>query len=347
MQNQSLTVEKVANILSAEIKGNAQTVIKSIMPLEEAGQNDLSFFAPTSKRNAQMMEEKAINSKAGALLVKEFEAKFKCAQIKTENPLAAVVLLAEMFFSPKKPKAEISTQASISPSAKIGKDVYIGAFSVIGEDVTIEDNCIIHPHVVIYQGAKIGKNCVIHSGAVIREFVELGENCFIQNGVVLGGDGFGYFPDAKIGHRRIPHIGNLVLAKGVDIGCNATIDRSMLGSARIDENTKIDNLVMIGHNAIIGKRTIICGAVGISGSCKIGDDVILAGGVGVADHVEIGNNVRAAARAGITSSIPEKTDVAGHPQTTASAWRKQAILISKLPEINADLKKIKKKLELE
>lgn len=347
MQNQSLTIEKIAKILSAQVQGNTQIEIKAIMPLEEAQENHLSFFAPTSKRNAQMMQEKAMQTKASALLVKEFNSDFKCTQIQTADPLAAIVLLAEMFFSPKRPSAGISSQAAVSPTAKIGSNVHIGAFSVIGDDVTIGDNCIIHPHVVIYQGAKLGTNCIVHSGAIIREFIELGDDCFIQNGVVLGGDGFGYFPDKTLGHRRIPHIGNLVLGKGVDVGCNATIDRAMLGAAKVGDFTKVDNLVMIGHNAVIGKRTLICGASGISGSCKIGDDVILAGGVGVADHVEIGNKVRAAARTGIVSDIPAGTDVAGHPQTTANDWRKQAVLISKLPQMNIELRKIKKKLDLD
>ncbi|MBP9837222.1 MAG: UDP-3-O-(3-hydroxymyristoyl)glucosamine N-acyltransferase [Proteobacteria bacterium] len=338
------SIKQIAQKLSATIVGDENRSFKNIKPLEQAGPEDLSFFAPTGNKKIAELMEMAKNSTAAALLVTQAYDEIKTTQIITPNPLGAIVMIATMFFSAKRPPAVVDKNAAVSPTAKIGENVSVGAFAVIGDEVEIGDNSIIHPHAVIYYGSKIGKNCQIHAGAIIRENVILGDHCVIQNGVVVGGDGFGYFPDKDIGHRHIPHIGNVVLESYVDMGANATIDRAMLGEARVGRATKIDNLVMIGHNAQIGERTLICGSSGIAGSCKIGNDVIIGGGVGVADHLTIGDKVRAIARSGITTDVPANTDVGGYPQTTAHNWRREVALIRKLPDLFKDLREIKRKL---
>lgn len=339
-----IAVETIAQKLGAEVRGNKEVCLTQIKPLEDATKTDLSFFSPTAKRKTNSLLELARNTQAGALLIPQYEPEIHTTQIITPNPLAAVIALAPLFSRLPEAIPGVHPQAVVGDGVTLGKNVSIGAFAVIGDEVVIGDDTVIHPHVVIYAGASIGKRCILHAGAVIREFVSVGDNCVIQNGVVVGGDGFGYTPNEKGEHQRIPHLGTTVLEDGVDIGANATVDRAMLGETRIGAGTKIDNLVMVGHNVKVGKNNIFCSQVGISGSTKLGNNVVLAGQVGVADHIVIGNNVRAAARSGITRDIAENTDIGGFPAGPSDEWRRQAAITAKLPDLYKRLQELEKKV---
>lgn len=327
-----LTVAEIAAQLGGELIGDGSGTIAGISSLESASSTDLSFFAPTTKRKTAELLELAKSSQAGAILVVQAELLISRPQIVVSNPLGALIQLAPRFVRRESspgvhPTAVVDPSAAVATSASIGPFVVVGPRSVIGEDV------IIHPHVVIYHDVKVGDKSVIHSGAVIREGVVLGEDCLIQNGVVVGGDGFGYVPDKAMGHRRIPHLGNVVLEDRVDIGANSTIDRGTFGETRIGKGTKVDNLVMIAHNVRVGEASLLCGQVGISGSSTIGSQVILAGQVGVADHASIGDRVRAAAKTGISGEVPDGVDVAGYPHQEASKWRRTQVALRYLPEL--------------
>jgi UDP-3-O-[3-hydroxymyristoyl] glucosamine N-acyltransferase len=329
--NLKITTGEISKRLSAEIRGNSDLLIFGIKPLSSATASDLSFFSPTAKRKTVELTKQAKESAAGALLVSEFDDGFKCTQIKVPHPLGALVELAPFFKVSDQeggvhPTAVVHETATISPTASIGAFVVIGARSKIG------DRTIIYPHSCIYHDVAIGSDGVIHAGSIIREGTQIGQNCLLQPGAVVGGDGFGYLPDKKIGHRRIPHLGQVILENDVDLGANTTIDRGTFGETRIGNGTKIDNLVMVGHNVKIGERSLLCAQVGISGSCEIGDEVVLAGQAGIADHVKIGNRVRVGAKSGVSSDV-EKGDVAGYPHQEASKWRRNQIAIKYLPEL--------------
>ena len=343
MKSPLLSVGEIAAMVSGTVEGDSGRKISAIQPLDIAREQDLSFYAPKTKRVAGDLRRQAAAGRAGAVLVASFEPEFPVTQIIVPNPFGAVIRLAHVF-KPKFPAYEgIHPSAIVDPSASIGENVAIGPLAVVGPDAVLEDNVVLHPHVVIYPGAVIGKGCVIHSGAVVREGTKLGEGCLIQNGAVIGGDGFGYIPDPNIGHRHIPHIGITVLEDRVDMGANSTVDRAMLGETRVRRDTKIDNLVMIGHNCSIGERVIMCSQVGISGSCTVGNDVILAGQVGVADHLTIADRVKAAGQAGITSSVEEPgLAVAGLPQVPVTQWHRCATLLGRLPELFARVKRLEK-----
>lgn len=334
----AITVADIAQTLQAEVIGDSSRLLTGIQPLEIAAETDLSFYAPTSRRDARRMRTAAEQTRAAALLVAQHDQTLSVTQIITAQPLQALVNVIPLLYKKKKQPDGVHPLAAVSASAKLGANVSIGAFSVIGENVVIGDNTVIYPHVVIYPEATIGSNCVLHSSAVIREQVSVGNNCLVQNGVVVGGDGFGYFPGATGELQRIPHIGTVVLEDGVDLGANSTIDRAMLGETRISEGTKIDNLVMVGHNVHIGQGAILCAQVGISGSTRIGDRVTLGGQVGVADHVEVGNQVRAAARTGIDRSVPENIVIGGFPYREINTWKREAVCVQKLPELFKRLK---------
>lgn len=344
----AVTVETIAKMIGGEVHGNKDTLIDRVAALETASERDISFYEPTAKKKLQDFYKLALESKAGAILVQKHDPQIKTTQIVTQNPLNMITRIAAYFHTPAQPARGVHPAAIVHETAKLGTDVAIGAYVIIGEQCIIGDGTVIHPHVVVYAGAEIGPNCVIHSGAVIRENVKLGADCLIQNGVIVGGDGFGYVPDPQIGLRRIPHVGTVVLEDGVDLGANTTVDRATLGETRIGRGTKIDNLVMIGHNNKIGSCSILCGQVGVSGSCTIGNQVVLGGQVGVADHVTIRDKTRAAAKSGIPSDTEGNIDLMGYPASPAPEFWRQHASLKRLPDLLRQVRAQEKRInELE
>ncbi len=349
MAEPAISVKIIAESLNAEVFGEPERLISGIKPLVEAGENDLTFFAPTNKKSKGELHSIASGSSAGAILVSKFEENFKSTQIVCQNPLQGVIQIARTLVPETLPKLGVHPTAIVGVNCSIGEDCRIGAYSVIGDGVTIGPGSTIHPHSVIYDGVKIGEACVIHSGAVLRENITLGNAVVVQNGTTLGTDGFGYIPHPQLGHLHIPHIGTLVVEDNVEIGANSSIDRGTLGKTKIGAQTKIDNLVQIGHNNQIGQRTLICGQVGIGGSCNIGSNVTLAGCVGVADHIKIDDGVRTAGMTGVSRDLVAdnegSSDYAGLPPVKVSTWRRQAAAIIKLPRVIKDLRDLTKRIE--
>lgn len=336
-----IIVEQIATLVDGTIIGDRNAKVFSLCPLEELDQGSLSFI---KKVSVSSLKKITADPRVSALLIPtqvnlEKITDFNCALIRVDDPIKAVVTLVPYFFDLFSPTPSISPKADIDPSASIGERVYIGAFSVISANVVIEDDAMIYPNVTIYPHAKIGRRAVVHANAVIRESCSLGEDVIVQNGAVIGADGFGYYLDPELGLRAVPQVGNTVLADRVEVGANSCIDRGTLGSTTVDNNTKIDNLVQIGHNTKIGSNSILCGMVGISGSAKIGNQVTLAGNVGVADHVTVADGIRVGAKAGIPYSLNEKGDYAGFPAIPIREWHRQVSSLSKLPEMMTEIKK--------
>ena len=194
-------------------------------------------------------------------------------------------------------------------------------FAYVGEDAVIGDGTTLHPGAVIGEGCTLGRDCIIHPNAVLYQNVILGDRVEIHAGTVLGGDGFGYRQvDGR--HVKIPHSGRLEVDNDVEVGSNCTIDRATFETTRIGEGTKIDNLVMIGHNNQIGRHNLLCGQVGIAGSCKTGDYVVMAGQAGIKDKTQIGDRVIVGAQAGRAPQRPrrsERAGLAGDPGPRAAA----------------------------
>lgn len=327
------TALEIAEIINGQIVvTEASCFVTRIKPLEEATSSELTFFAANSNKNLTKLTPLLKTSNASILLVREVVETSIKTQIKVANPMSAIIKLSHYLHPQKTPSINIHPTVICGENCNISNGVSIGAYVVIGDNVTIAGGVIIYPHVTIYSEVNIGKNCTIHSGAVIRQDVELGEDCIIQNGAIIGGDGFGYYPqDGR--HERIPHIGNVILKDRVDVGANTTIDRAMLGSTYIDAETKLDNLVMVGHNVKIGKRSLLCGQAGIAGSSIIGSDVVLGGNSGVADHIEIVDGVRLGAKTGATGSILEQGDYAGYPHFKIRDFKRLFAIFRKLPEM--------------
>ncbi len=259
--------------------------IDGIKTLEEATERDISFLYSIK------FLKKAKESKAKVIIIPdELSEKVSFPAISVKNPRMQVLKLVKIFYKNEKKEPFISNNAIISPTAKIGKNVYIGHFVVVEDNVEIGDNTYIESHCFIGKNVKIGKNCCLYPGVKIYSNCILKDNVILHSNVVIGSDGFGYIQD-KGKNIKIPQVARVVIENDVEIGACTTIDRGFLTDTVIGENTKIDNQVQIGHNVKIGKSCIIVAKCGIAGSVKIGDNVIMGGFVAIRDNVKIGNRV--------------------------------------------------------
>jgi len=335
----SLTVKELSRLLNCPFEGEGNTIIRGVSSLEKAKGGDLVFL--THHKYRPLLEK----SRASAAIIPVDEKYYRIPVIKSQNPYLTFIKAVEIFFQPFRMKPGIHPQALISPSAKIGKNVAVGAFACIGDEVEIGEGAAIFPFVCLYPRVKIGKQAIIHSHVSIREETQLGNRVIIHNGVMIGSDGFGFLKAEDGSHVKIPQKGRVIIEDDVEIGANTTIDRAALGETVIKKGAKIDNLVQIAHNVEIGEKTILAAQTGIAGSTKIGKNVLMGGQVGVADHVHIGDNVMVAAKSGIMKDIPANAFVGGIPHLDIRDARKVWALLPRLYDLVKDVKKLKKRIE--
>ncbi|MBD2493230.1 UDP-3-O-(3-hydroxymyristoyl)glucosamine N-acyltransferase [Nostoc sp. FACHB-280] len=254
------------------------------------------------------------------------------AWVSTKEPKLLFAKVLTLFYQPYRPSPEIHPTAVIHPTAKIGNDVYIGPHAVVQEGVEIGNYAIIHPNVVIYPDVKIGDRTTLHANCTIHERSQIGADCVIHSGAVIGAEGFGFVP-TRTGWFKMEQSGYTVLEDGVEIGCNSAVDRPAVGETRIGKDTKIDNLVQIGHGCQIGMGCAIAGQAGMAGGVQVGNRVILAGQVGVANQVKIGDGAIASAQTGIHSDVPPKEIVSGTPAIPHKIYLKVSAITSRLPDM--------------
>lgn len=263
------------------------------------------------------------------------------AWLATSEPRLAFAHAINLFYKPFQPSPEIHPSAVIDPSATIGKDVYLGPHVVIQANVKIGDGVCIHPNVVVYPDARIGDRTILHANCTIHERTIIGSSCVVHSGAVLGAEGFGFVPSAS-GWYKMEQSGYTVLEDGVEIGCNTTIDRPAVGETRIRRNTKIDNLVQIGHGCQIGEGCAIAGQAGMAGGVTIGNNVILAGQAGIANQAKIGDGTIVTAQTGVHNDINPGEIVSGSPAMPHKQFLKVAIAYKKLPEIYQAIRRLSK-----
>ena len=339
----NLTVAQVAQITGSEAPTLQDQPITALCSLEDAHEGGLCYL--TSLEKAEMLKD----LKASALLVpesaKDKKLPFNGALLYAKNPEWAFILLMKYVDAQhQKHTPGIHPTAVISQSAKLGNNVSVGAYTVVEDGAQIGDNTVIFPQCYIGKDVVIGKNCYIYPQVVIREECVLKDYVILQAGAKIGSDGFGFsFHDGR--HQKIPQIGNVVLGNDVEIQSNTCIDRAKISSTVIGDNTKIDNLVQVGHNVHVGMSSIMCAQVGVAGTTEIGNGVILAGQVGLAEHMTIGDRAQVGAQSGVMSSIPAGQTYFGYPaMPQREAFKLQAIL-RKLPEMHKEFRSLKKQLE--
>lgn len=340
---QSLTTQEIGKITGAEVS-SAQTVeIKYLCSLEDAREGGICYVTSLDK------PELLGNLHASALFVPEAakgrELPFKGQLLYAKNPEWAFVLLMKHVDGQKqKYTAGIHPTAVISPKAKLGANVSVGAYSVIEDDAVIGDNTVIFPQCYIGKEVTVGKNCTIYPQVVIREECVLKDGVILQAGARIGSDGFGFtFHDGR--HQKIPQIGNVILGNDVEIQSNACIDRAKISSTVIGDNTKIDNLVQVGHNVVVGQSSIFCSQVGIAGTTEIGNGVILAGQVGLAGHMKIGDRTQVGAQSGAMGNLESGKTYLGSPAIPQREFFKQMAIMQKLPAMYKEFQNFKKEAE--
>ncbi len=325
-----MKLSEIAKAFNGELIGEDKE-IKGVSTPENASPEDIIFL--TKKEFIDTVK----SSNAGAVITKE-KLDVDKPQIVVSSPDKVAYKLLDILYPEEERKPNISKTAVLGNGVKIGKDVYIGDYVVIEDNVEIGDGTKIYPFTFIGRNTKIGQDVVIHPRVTIYKNAVIGNRVILHSGVVLAGDGFGYYQeDGK--HIKINHIGSVVIEDDVEIGANTTIDRAMIDKTVVGKGTKIDNLVMVGHNCKIGTNSIFVSQVGIAGSCEIGNNVILAGQVGVADHIKISDGVIVTAKSGVGKDL-EKSGVYGAniPAIEWNKWKKILIYLYKLPEIIKKLK---------
>ena len=335
------TVRELAEFLHGKLENDAPELkVTGVNGLVEAGANDISFAVPPHVEHCHL-------SKAGVMVLGFDDPVLPDNRpvIRVENPRAAFAALLELFRHRAEVERVISDKAYIAPSAKIGKDVAVMPFAYIDEGAEIGDGTVIYPHVYVGRNVKVGADCLFYPSSTIREGCVLGNKVVLQSGAVIGGDGFGYITDKKTGkHSFVLQAGNVVLEDEVEIGSNSCIDRATAGSTVVGAGTKIDNLVHLGHNDVLGKNCLVVAHVGISGSVTAGDNCVFAGQVGTVGHITIGNNCQFAGRTGITHNIPDNSVCAGFPAQPYKEWLKQEASLRKVGDLLKKVKELEKAL---
>ena len=322
------TVAKLAETFDLTISGDRNIVIEGVCGISDNKTKNLSFLS--DKRKTRMAEESDI-----PVYIVSMETKLNGKTLlHHHSPEYIFCLISELFSKSKIKLEKIQDQnVRISQSCNLHPSVEIGFNVVVGEDVEIGSNTKIYPNCVIMDRCKIGNDCTIYPNCTVREDSVLGNNVILQAGVSIGGDGYGFLKHGEE-HVKIPQLGNVVISYDVEIGANSTIDRGRFSSTFIGKGTKIDNLVMVGHNVSIGENCLIVSQTGISGSTEIGDRVTLAGQVGTVGHVQIGSDVTVLGKGGVTKSLLKPGIYAGMPARPAKVWRKA---IAKLYSQKKDL----------
>jgi UDP-3-O-[3-hydroxymyristoyl] glucosamine N-acyltransferase len=332
------TVEQLAALIHGRLVGDGTIAIRSARPVGEAGPGDITFIE--NERYAKYLR----TSPASAAIVgphfQRAEAASALATIEVDDPIQAFLAVRTHLLGAQRPRwVGIHPQSVVAASAKIGANVAIYPFVYVGEDTVIEDGATLLPGVVIGDGCRIGPDCLLHPNAVLYNDVSLGARVEIHSGTVLGGDGFGYrLIDGR--HVKVPQTGRVEIGDDVEIGANCTVDRATFEVTRIGEGSKIDNLVMIGHNNQIGRHNLLCGQVGIAGSCKTGDYVVMAGQAGIKDNTEIGDRVVIGAQAGVHRNVPTGHQVLGSPAVPVREQRRIFQMIARLPEMHRQLREL-------
>ena len=331
---------EIADWLEGNVLGDDQIFITGVTGIDEAGSHDLTFAVPPHL-------EKALNSKAAAVIVPASVESFAKPAIRVANPRLAFTRLLTLFNPLPQLEAGVHPTAVIGKNVKLASDIVVMAQVYIGDDVSIGAGTIVYPQSYLGDGTVIGKNCLVHPQVTLRERTVLGDRVIVQSGAVIGGDGFGFITvDGE--HLKVPQVGNVVIEDDVEIGANTAIDRATTGSTIIRRGTKIDNLVHIAHNDVIGEHCFIVAQTGISGSVTVGNHVTLAGQTGTAGHISIGANSVFIGRAGITKDTPANYFGAGTPARPHQEWLREQVALHKLPEALKRLREMEKRLaELE
>lgn len=333
-----VTLAELASLLDGELVGDGHTVITGLAPLDQARPGDLSFVAE-SKYAAQLA-----TSPASAVLITSYITPDRPA-IRVAEPYLSFIHLLEHFFPAPSPQWGIDTRAVIAPDVALGVRVNIGPYVIVEHGVRLGNDVTIYPGTYIGAGCEVGDGCTLYANVSLYPQVRLGRGVIIHSGAVLGADGFGFYPLADGSYRKIPQVGRVIIGDAVEIGANTCIDRATLGDTIIEAGAKLDNLVQIGHNSVVGSHTVLAGQAGLSGSVRLGARVRVGGQVGIADHLTIGDGVSIAAQAGVINDLEAGTTVYGSPALPGPVAKRTHLYSLRLGELFQQVKELQRRLD--
>jgi len=331
----------IASLLKGVVEGDENITVSDVSKIEEGRPGTLAFLANPK------YEHFIYTTQASIVLVnQDFQPSrpVACTMIRVASAYEAIAVLLKMYESMRPQPSGIEQPSFVHETAELGKNSYIGAFAYIGRNVKIGNNVKIYPQAFIGDGVRIGDNTVIYAGVKVYYGCVIGNNCIIHAGTVIGADGFGFAPSAE-GYNKVPQIGNVVLEDCVEIGANTCIDRATMGSTLIKKGVKLDNLIQIAHNVVVGENTVMAAQCGIAGTTKIGEKCMFGGQVGIAGHLKIGNEVRLAAQSGVMSDVDSGTVQMGAPAFDVNAYRKAYVVFRKLPDLYRQLNQVEKDIQ--
>ncbi len=336
------TAEMIAGFLGGDIVGDKDAKVSTVSSIEEGQAGSLAYLVNMK------YEEFIYSTKASIVLVdKSFEPKGEIAAtlICVDDAAKCILQLLEMYSAARPKKSGISKMASIAEGATIGEGCYVGDFAVIEAGVVVGAGAQIYPQCYVGDGVAIGENTTLYAGVKIYEGCKIGNGCILHAGAVIGADGFGFAPDGNGGFSKIPQLGNVIIEDNVEIGANTCIDRAKTDSTIIRKGVKLDNLIQVGHNVVIGENTVSSAQMGIAGSSRIGSNCFLGGQVGIADHVIIGDKVMIGSKSGIEKAVPDGEVRMGYPALPGIQFHRTSAVVKDLPNIARTVRELSKAVE--
>lgn len=337
------TARQIADFLKGTIEGDETLSVNDVSKIEEGKTGTLAFLANPK------YEKYIYDTEASIVLISKdlkLEKPVKATLIRVKDAYEAFAGLLDLYEQSKPKKSGISPLSSIASSTETGKDLYVGEFVVIGENAKIGDNVQLHPQVFIGDDVCIGDNTIIYPGVKVLKECKVGDNCVIHASTVIGSDGFGFaMEDGTESRRKVPQVGNVIIGNDVEIGSNVSIDRSTMGSTKIGNGVKMDNLIQIAHNVEIGDNTVIISQSGIAGSTKVGKNVIIAAQAGIVGHLTIGDGAIIGAQAGVPNNVGENEIVLGSPAFDIRLFKRASAVFKKLPEMYRQVNQMERELK--
>lgn len=339
------TALQLAAHLNGRVEGDPEARVDAVGKIEDAGEGQLSFIANPK------YQEYLYTTQATILIVNEdlpVAGTVRPTLIRVQDAYSGFASLLQLYneMMSGRRKSGIEQPAYVSATASLGADVYVGAFSYIGEGVNIGDRVQIYPGSFIGDGVVIGEDSKIHPGVKVYEGCTIGKRVTLHSGVIVGADGFGFAPVPDGSYRKIPQIGRVIVEDDVEIGANTTIDRATMGATIIRQGVKLDNLIQIGHNAEIGQHTVIAAQTGVSGSTKVGKNCLIGGQVGIVGHIQLADGTKINAKSGLSKSVETpNTTLNGSPAFDYRSSLKSQAIYRNLPELQQRIAQLEDELK--
>ena len=325
-----ITAQALASLCGGRVDGDDSVTVSDFAKIEEAGPGDLAFIS-----NPKYAHYAATTGASIILVAETFEKPqgLKATLVRVEDPYTSLARLMTMVANTRPRPRGVENPVHIGEGTELPEEIYLGAFSYIGKNVSIGEGSLIYPQVYIGDGSVIGKDAILYPGVKVYAGCKIGNRCVIHAGAVIGADGFGFAPMADGTYRKIPQIGITIIEDDVEIGANTTVDRATMGATIVHRGAKLDNLIMAAHNTEIGHDTVMAAQSGIAGSTKIGSNCMIGGQVGFAGHIHVGDRVQIAAQSGVPHSVADDSRIMGSPACEANDYMRQTVYLKHLGEL--------------